>query len=97
MDRVVQAERWGQECAEDKDIVVEVVQKHFRANYHKAWAASYVLDPLYLLPASSNDRWVPPFEKMTADQQADTETVIKRLAPTDALHAQVTACVIAAS
>ncbi|KAK9861151.1 hypothetical protein WJX84_001863 [Apatococcus fuscideae] len=83
-----QAERWGQTCAEDKQIALEVVEKRFQANYHKAWAASYVLDPLYLLPASSNDRWVPPSEKMTAEQQADAETIIKRLAPTDALRAQ---------
>lgn len=85
----VQAERWGQACAEDREIVLGIVEKRFQANYHMAWAASYVLDPLYLLPASSNDRWVPPFEKMTAEQQADAETIIKRLAPADALRAQV--------
>lgn len=86
---MVQAEQWAQTHGEDKQAVLDVVEKRFQANYHQAWAASYVLDPLYLTPASSNDRWVPPFEKMSAQQRADAETVIKRLAPTDALRPQV--------
>ncbi len=85
----LQAEQWAQACGEDKATVLEVVEKQFQANYHQAWAASYVLDPLYLVPGSTSDRWVPPFEKLSSQQRADAETIIKRLAPTDALRPQV--------
>ena len=89
MAACIQAEQWAHACGEDKAVVLEVVEKQFQANYHQAWAASYVLDPLYLVPGSTSDRWVPPFEKLSPQQRADAETIIKRLAPTDALRPQV--------
>ncbi|CAM8883345.1 unnamed protein product [Rhodiola kirilowii] len=62
-----------------------VIEKRFRKNYHPAWAASFILDPLYLIRDGSG-KYLPPFKCLTAEQEKDVDRLIKRLVPRDEAH-----------
>ncbi|KAF2313165.1 hypothetical protein GH714_009559 [Hevea brasiliensis] len=58
--------------------VEKVIERRFKKNYHPAWAAAYVLDPLYLLRDASG-KYLPPFKCLTPEQEKDVDKLITRL------------------
>ncbi|KAB2018160.1 hypothetical protein ES319_D08G210500v1 [Gossypium barbadense] len=65
--------------------VEEVIEKRFKKNYHPAWAAAYVLDPLYLIKDMSG-RYLPPFKCLTLEQEKDVDKLITRLVSREEAH-----------
>ncbi|CAI0413925.1 unnamed protein product [Linum tenue] len=65
--------------------VEKVIENRFRKNYHPAWAAAYILDPLYLLRDSSG-KYLPPFKYLTPEQEKDVDKLITRLVSREEAH-----------
>ncbi|KAJ4827950.1 hypothetical protein Tsubulata_029133 [Turnera subulata] len=65
--------------------VEKVIERRFKKNYHPAWAAAYILDPLYLLRDTSG-KYLPPFKCLTADQEKDVDKLITRLVSREEAH-----------
>ncbi|KAJ7944813.1 Ribonuclease H-like domain containing protein [Quillaja saponaria] len=65
--------------------VEKVIEKRFRKNYHPAWAAAYILDPLYLIRDTSG-KYLPPFKYLTPDQEKDVDKLITRLVSREEAH-----------
>ncbi|KAF8413379.1 hypothetical protein HHK36_001360 [Tetracentron sinense] len=65
--------------------VMELVNRRFAKNYHQAWAASYILDPLYLVEDSCG-RYLPPFKFLTSKQEKDVVKIITRLTQNEEAH-----------
>ncbi|XP_048230834.1 uncharacterized protein LOC8272438 isoform X2 [Ricinus communis] len=65
--------------------VEKVVERRFKKNYHPAWAAAYILDPLYLLRDTSG-KYLPPFKCLTAEQEKDVDKLITRLVSREEAH-----------
>ncbi|XP_038970713.1 uncharacterized protein LOC103708245 [Phoenix dactylifera] len=65
--------------------VEEVIEKRFKKNYHPAWAAAFVLDPLYLVKDTSG-KYLPPFKFLTPDQEKDVDRLITRLVLREEAH-----------
>ncbi|OIT02798.1 PREDICTED: uncharacterized protein LOC109227428 [Nicotiana attenuata] len=60
--------------------IEKIIDTRFKRNYHPAWAAAFVLDPLYLLRDASG-KYLPPFKRLTHDQEKDIDKLITRLVP----------------
>ncbi|KAL6004405.1 hypothetical protein ACLOJK_004958 [Asimina triloba] len=71
--------RWCSNFSVKEEPVMELVSKRFSKNYHQAWSASFVLDPLYLVEDSSG-KYLPPFKRLTSEQEKDAVKLITRLA-----------------
>lgn len=69
----------------DEGPVKEIIEKRFAKNYHPAWAAAFILDPLYLVRDSSG-KYLPPFKCLTAEQEKDVDKIITRLVFRDEAH-----------
>ncbi|XP_027357787.1 uncharacterized protein LOC113867046 [Abrus precatorius] len=74
----------------DKYSVVEgpvekIVEKRFRKNYHPAWSAAFILDPLYLIKDTSG-KYLPPFKCLTREQEKDVDKLLTRLASREEAH-----------
>ncbi|XP_058009580.1 uncharacterized protein LOC110645303 isoform X2 [Hevea brasiliensis] len=65
--------------------VEKVIERRFKKNYHPAWAAAYILDPLYLVKDSSG-KYLPPFKCLTPEQEKDVDKLITRLVSTEEAH-----------
>ncbi|XP_027336009.1 uncharacterized protein LOC113849943 [Abrus precatorius] len=65
--------------------VEKLVERRFRKNYHPAWAAAYILDPLYLVRDTSG-KYLPPFKYLTPEQEKDVDKLITRLVARDEAH-----------
>ena len=65
--------------------VEKVIEKRFKKNYHPAWAASFILDPLYLIRDTSG-KYLPPFKCLTPDQEKDVDKLITRLVSSEEAH-----------
>ncbi|KAK7330693.1 hypothetical protein VNO77_24891 [Canavalia gladiata] len=65
--------------------VEKLVEKRFKKNYHPAWAAAYILDPLYLVRDTSG-KYLPPFKYLTPEQEKDVDKLITRLVARDEAH-----------
>ncbi|XP_024401330.1 uncharacterized protein [Physcomitrium patens] len=75
-------------CARhDKDgaSVYEIIETRFGKNYHPAWSAALILDPLYLLRDSSG-KYLPPFRCLTSEQEKDVDRLITRLVAKEEAH-----------
>ncbi|KAK4802545.1 hypothetical protein SAY86_000748 [Trapa natans] len=67
--------------------VEKAVERRFRKNYHPAWAAAFVLDPLYLArDTSGGSSYLPPFKRLTTEQEKDVDRLITRLVSKDEAH-----------
>ncbi|PKI59565.1 hypothetical protein CRG98_020093 [Punica granatum] len=66
--------------------VEKAVERRFRKNYHPAWAAAFVLDPLYLVRDTSGNSYLPPFKCLTPEQEKDVDRLITRLVSRDDAH-----------
>ncbi|XP_040869342.1 uncharacterized protein [Glycine max] len=65
--------------------VVEIFEKRFRKNYHPAWSAAFILDPLYLVKEASG-KYLPPFNCLTREQEKDVDKLLTRLASREEAH-----------
>ncbi|KAK1325470.1 hypothetical protein QJS10_CPA01g02656 [Acorus calamus] len=65
--------------------VEKVIEVRFKKNYHPAWSAAYILDPLYLLRDSSG-KYLPPFKCLTPEQEKDVDRLITRLVSREEAH-----------
>ncbi|CAL9080100.1 unnamed protein product [Musa textilis] len=65
--------------------VEKVIEKRFKKNYHPAWSAAFILDPLYLVKDVSG-KYLPPFKCLTADQEKDVDKLITRLVSREEAH-----------
>ncbi|XP_022958369.1 uncharacterized protein LOC111459613 isoform X1 [Cucurbita moschata] len=65
--------------------VEKVIEKRFNKNYHPAWAAAFILDPLYLIRDTSG-KYLPPFKCLTPDQEKDVDKLITRLVSREEAH-----------
>lgn len=65
--------------------VEKLIEKRFKKNYHPAWAAAFILDPLYLIKDSSG-KYLPPFKCLTPEQEKDVDKLITRLVSRDEAH-----------
>lgn len=65
--------------------VEKVIEKRFKKNYHPAWAAAYILDPLYLIRDTSG-KYLPPFKCLTSEQEKDVDKLITRLVSREEAH-----------
>ncbi|XP_021736006.1 uncharacterized protein LOC110702585 isoform X2 [Chenopodium quinoa] len=66
-------------------LIEKLIERRFRKNYHPAWAAAYILDPLYLVRDSSG-KYLPPFKYLTPEQEKDVDKLITRLVSREEAH-----------
>ncbi|GER38811.1 cytochrome P450 [Striga asiatica] len=60
--------------------VERIIEARFAKNYHPAWPASFILDPLNLL-TDENGKYLPPFNLLTSVQEEDVERLVIQLVP----------------
>ncbi|XP_018442358.1 uncharacterized protein LOC108814311 [Raphanus sativus] len=65
--------------------VDEIVERRFKKCYHPAWAAAFILDPLYLM-RDSTGKYLPPFKCLSPEQEKDVDKSITRLVSRDEAH-----------
>ncbi|KAL3524186.1 hypothetical protein ACH5RR_017020 [Cinchona calisaya] len=65
--------------------VDKIVERRFKKNYHPAWSAAFVLDPLYLM-RDANGKYLPPFKCLTHEQEKDVDKLITRLVSREEAH-----------
>ncbi|KAL2902155.1 Protein STRUBBELIG-RECEPTOR FAMILY 5 [Bienertia sinuspersici] len=70
---------------EEGGLIEKLIEKRFRKNYHPAWAAAYILDPVYLMRDSSG-KYLPPFKYLTNEQEKDVDKLITRLVSREEAH-----------
>lgn len=58
--------------------IEKIVERRFKKNYHPAWSAAFILDPLYLMRDPSG-KYLPPFKCLTNEQENDVDKLIMRL------------------
>ncbi|CAM6020998.1 unnamed protein product [Sphagnum balticum] len=76
---------WCARYDKDETPLQGVIEKRFNKNYHPAWAASFILDPLYLLRDMSG-KYLPPFKCLTIEQEKDVDRLITRLVAREEAH-----------
>ncbi|XP_065870949.1 uncharacterized protein [Euphorbia lathyris] len=65
--------------------VEKIVEKRFKKNYHPAWSAAFVLDPLFSMRDTSG-KYLPPFKCLTHEQEKDVDKLITRLVSKEEAH-----------
>lgn len=65
--------------------VERVIDRRFKKNYHPAWAAAFILDPIYLVRDTSG-KYLPPFKCLTTEQEKDVDKLITRLVSREEAH-----------
>lgn len=76
---------WCNQYDKDETPTHEIIEKRFNKNYHPAWAASFILDPLYLIRDASG-KYLPPFRCLTSEQEKDVDRLITRLVAREEAH-----------
>ncbi|GMH22753.1 hypothetical protein Nepgr_024596 [Nepenthes gracilis] len=76
---------WSDNFDVSEGIAEKVIERRFKKNYHPAWAAAYILDPLYLIRDTSG-KYLPPFKCLTQQQEKDVDRLITRLVPREEVH-----------
>lgn len=65
--------------------VERVIERRFKKNYHPAWSAAFILDPLYLMKDNSG-KYLPPFKRLKPEQEKDVDKLITRLVSREEAH-----------
>ncbi|KAG2677508.1 hypothetical protein I3760_12G101200 [Carya illinoinensis] len=65
--------------------VEKVIERRFKKNYHPAWAAAFILNPLYLIKDTSG-KYLPPFKRLNSEQEKDVDKLITRLVSREEAH-----------
>ncbi|KAJ8767647.1 hypothetical protein K2173_018205 [Erythroxylum novogranatense] len=81
----VKVKDWCSKFHSAEATVEKVIERRFKKNYHPAWAAAYILDPLYLLRDTSG-KYLPPFKCLTPEQEKDVDKLITRLVSREEAH-----------
>lgn len=76
---------WCKKFHISEESVEKIVSRRFKKNYHPAWAAAFVLDPLYLIRDNSG-KYLPPFKRLTTEQEKDVDRLITRLVVREEAH-----------
>jgi hypothetical protein len=76
---------WCAKFRISEGVIDKLVEKRFKKNYHPAWAAAFILDPLYLIRDTSG-KYLPPFKFLTAEQEKDVDKLITRLVSREEAH-----------
>ncbi|XP_057449870.1 uncharacterized protein LOC130741096 [Lotus japonicus] len=76
---------WCSKFQFSEALLEKVIEKRFRKNYHPAWAAAYILDPLYLVRDTSG-KYLPPYKFLAPEQEKDVDKLITRLVSRDEAH-----------
>ncbi|KAK7391790.1 hypothetical protein VNO78_20211 [Psophocarpus tetragonolobus] len=76
---------WCAKYSVVEEPVEEILEKRFRKNYHPAWSAAFILDPLYLVKDASG-KYLPPFKCLTREQEKDVDKSLTRLASREEAH-----------
>ncbi|KAK4262654.1 hypothetical protein QN277_028190 [Acacia crassicarpa] len=76
---------WCSKFHIEEEPVEKVIERRFKKNYHPAWAAAYILDPLYLVRDASG-KYLPPFKCLTPEQEKDVDRLITRLVLREEAH-----------
>ncbi|KAG0569688.1 hypothetical protein M758_6G104200 [Ceratodon purpureus] len=76
---------WCARHDKDEASIYQLVETRFGKNYHPAWSAALILDPLYLLRDSSG-KYLPPFRCLTPEQEKDVDRLITRLVAREEAH-----------
>ncbi|KAK8944577.1 hypothetical protein KSP39_PZI008502 [Platanthera zijinensis] len=76
---------WCPKYSADEAAVFKVFDKRFKRNYHPAWSAAFILDPLYLTKDTSG-KYLPPYKCLTPEQDKDVDRLITRLASREEAH-----------
>ncbi|KAK9103578.1 hypothetical protein Sjap_020832 [Stephania japonica] len=76
---------WCAKFSISEEPVEKIVEKRFRKNYHPAWSAAFILDPLYLMRDTSG-KYLPPFKCLTPEQEKDVDKLITRLVSREEAH-----------
>jgi hypothetical protein len=66
-----------------------VFLKRFKKTYRPAWAAAYLLDPLFLEPNDDGSRYFPPIKNLTREEELGVQEIFLRLTPYPADHPTV--------
>ncbi|CAA7391733.1 unnamed protein product [Spirodela intermedia] len=69
---------WSSKFSVDRAAVENVVERRFKRNYHPAWSAAFILDPLYLT-RDATGKYLPQFKCLTPEQEKDVDKLITRL------------------
>ncbi|KAL3499480.1 hypothetical protein ACH5RR_038573 [Cinchona calisaya] len=81
----VKAKDWCSKFHIAEGPVEKVIERRFRKNYHPAWAAAFILDPLYLIRDTSG-KYLPPFKCLSPEQEKDVDKLITRLVSREEAH-----------
>ncbi|GFP97946.1 hypothetical protein PHJA_001938700 [Phtheirospermum japonicum] len=65
--------------------VLKIIETRFGKNYHPAWSAAFILDPLNLVKDVSG-KYLPPFNCLMNEQERDVENLVIRLVPKEEGH-----------
>lgn len=76
---------WCRKFSIEEATAMNVLERRFRKNYHPAWSAAFILDPLYLIKDAGR-RYLPPFNYLTPEQEKDVDRLITRLVSPDEAH-----------
>ncbi|KGN55921.1 uncharacterized protein LOC101211448 [Cucumis sativus] len=76
---------WCKKFHISEESLEKIVSKRFEKNYHPAWAAAFVLDPLYLI-RDNTGKYLPPFKRLTTEQEKDVDRLITRLVAKEEAH-----------
>ncbi|XP_020572182.1 uncharacterized protein LOC110019007 [Phalaenopsis equestris] len=76
---------WCAKYGIDETVVHKVFEKRFKKNYHPAWSAAFILDPLYLTKDTTG-KYLPPYKCLTPEQDKDVDKLITRLASREEAH-----------
>ncbi|MQL99103.1 hypothetical protein Taro_031813 [Colocasia esculenta] len=76
---------WCAKFNVDHGPVEKVVERRFKKNYHPAWSAAFILDPLYLARDTSG-KYLPQFKWLTPEQEKDVDKLITRLVSREEAH-----------
>ncbi|KAM3321968.1 hypothetical protein P3S67_003119 [Capsicum chacoense] len=81
----VKVKDWCSKFHVAEGAVEKVIERRFIKNYHPAWAAAFILDPLYLIRDTSG-KYLPPFKCLTPEQEKDVDKLITRLVSREEAH-----------
>ncbi|XP_021909521.1 uncharacterized protein LOC110823447 isoform X3 [Carica papaya] len=81
----VKVKEWCAKFSITEVAVEKIVEKRFRKNYHPAWSAAFILDPLHLI-RDVNGKYLPPFKYLTNEQEKDVDKLITRLVSGEEAH-----------
>ncbi|CAL9079090.1 unnamed protein product [Musa textilis] len=76
---------WSAKYGIDGGLVDNVIEKRFTKNYHLAWSAAFVLDPLFLIKDTSG-KYLPPFKLLTPEQEKDVDRLVTQLVSPEEAH-----------